>query len=159
MKFLLVTGITGAAEINFVGKLKCVGSGSIKIVHNPSDAVLSLCSNSPDILIMDISVAVRADCGMLSDHICRYSRIPVIYAGHDTEAYFSDVALPMASSGYILYSDSQEQIAEVVRSAFEHSDLLSKTFRQTDMLNTVLNASGTGIAILSETGKVKRYNN
>lgn len=109
MKILIIAKNEHRFIFEFIQKIYASGYYIIKLVHTPTDAVLSMRQLAPDIVILDMDfIFETADATML-DQIHSYNNIPVIYSVHSSVTEILDNSMYSRPFGYISYDSTQKR--------------------------------------------------
>ncbi len=107
-------------------------------IETVSEALDLLEENTPDLIILDISLNGVSGLDLLKELRLRHRSIPIIVLSMHEESHFVDRALRDGARGYIIKQDAPESIVAAIHTVVSGDTYLSKS--------VTLKAPGRGIA-------------
>ena len=158
MKILMIANAEHTLTYDFVQKIYSDGYYIIKIVHNPTDAVLSMRQIAPDVVILDIDFLMETGEALILEQVYAYNNIPVIYVTDESVKQILDKTLDQESFGYISYNCTRQELSAALDRAYDKINLVEKTATQSNMMNVLMENSAMGIIFLDKTGRIVKHN-
>ncbi len=119
MKKILIVEDEQIIAADIKNLLEMEGYKVLTIQDTAENAIESIKSNKPDLVLIDIALSGKMNGIELAEKIGKSSPIPVIFVSAYTEKKTVDAALKTKPSGYVMKPISDENLMEEIRKALK----------------------------------------
>lgn len=147
-KRILVVEDEAVIGLDIASRLERSGYTVIGLAVDDEEALAVLAKETPDLILMDISLKSSADGIELVSRIHRTRKIPVVYITSYSDPATISRSMATSPYGYIIKPFTSQSLLATVSLSFTRIELESTTNEKNELVQSVLEHSSDGIAVI-----------